>query len=76
MVDMHIFQILTSSGSVLKKDKTEPFVIDFLDRLALVNCEWQSFFTRRRSEGAQSAHLSLAETSSIYSYAQPTSRIK
>ena len=40
MVNIHIFQILKSSTCVFKKDKTEPFFNDFLDRLALVNCAW------------------------------------
>ena len=39
LLNIHVFQKLTSSASVLKKNKTEPFFIDFLDRLALVNCE-------------------------------------
>ena len=38
VVNIHIFQILKSSTCVFKKNKTELFINNFLDRLALVNC--------------------------------------
>ena len=38
VVNIHIFQILKSSTCVFKQNKAEILFIDFLDRLALVNC--------------------------------------
>ena len=48
VVNIHIFQILKSSTCVFKKNKTEPFFNDFLDRLALVNCAIQYYSANRK----------------------------